>query len=98
MYETQLDVLVRTVSASAKEYEQGLRQAVPNGVSGGPHSFTIVEGSVTIEVQIEVQPDFVIALMRLPSLIATWTFISGSQSERKAVLDRIDWSMKRGGG
>jgi len=40
----------------------------------------------------------VIALMRLPSLEATWTFLSGTQEERADCLKRIDWSMKRGGG
>jgi len=98
MKSAELDVLVRQVSASVKEYEQGLRQAVPGGVSGGPSRFSIVDGPVSIEVEVEVQPDFVIALMRLPSLIATWRFKTGTLNERRACLERIDWSMKRGGG
>jgi hypothetical protein len=51
-----------------------------------------------IHIAIEVLPDYVIALMRLPSLQATWTFQSGSHEERAECLNRIDWSMKRGGG
>lgn len=98
MNEPPLETLVRTVSASPQEYLQGLQQAVPGGVSGGPLQVQLIDGPVSISIGIEVQPDYVIALMRLPSLIATWQFTSGTDAERKACLARIDWSMKRGGG
>ena len=93
-----LDVLVRTVSATPKEYISGLRQAVPDGVSVDGNEITVESGSVSIHIAIDVLPDYVIALMRLPSLQATWTFRSGSHDERAECLHRIDWSMKRGGG
>ena len=93
-----LDVLVRTVSATPKEYISGLRQAVPDGVSVDGNEITVESGSVSIHIAIDVLPDYVIALMRLPSLQATWTFRSGSHDERAKCLHRIDWSMKRGGG
>ena len=93
-----LDVLVRTVSATPKEYISGLRQAVPDGVSVDGNEITVESGPVSIHIAIEVLPDYVIALMRLPSLQATWTFQSGSHEERAECLHRIDWSMKRGGG
>ena len=93
-----LDVLVRTVSATPKEYISGLRQAVPDGVLVDGNEITVESGSVSIHIAIDVLPDYVIALMRLPSLQATWTFRSGSHDERAECLHRIDWSMKRGGG
>jgi hypothetical protein len=93
-----LDVLVRTVSATPKEYISGLKQAVPDGVSVDGHEIRVESGAVSIHIAIKVLPDYVIALMRLPSLQATWTFRSGSHDERAECLHRIDWSMKRGGG
>jgi hypothetical protein len=93
-----LDVLVRTVSATPKEYISGLKQAVPNGVVVNGNEITVESGAVSIHIAIEILPDHVIALMRLPSLQATWTFQSGSHEERAECLHRIDWSMKRGGG
>ena len=93
-----LDVLVRTVSATPKEYISGLKQAVPGGVVIDGDQITVQSGPVSIDIDIEVLPDYVIALMRLPSLRAKWIFQSGSQDERAECLKRIDWSMKRGGG
>ena len=58
-----LDVLVRTVSATPKEYVSGLRQAVPDGVSVDGNEITVESGSVSIHISIEVLPDYVIALM-----------------------------------
>jgi len=93
-----LDVFVRTASATPKEYISGLKQAVPDGVSMSGDSIMVESGAVSIQIEIKVLPDYVIALMRLPSLEATWTFLTGTQEERAACLKRIDWSMKRGGG
>jgi hypothetical protein len=93
-----LDALVRTVSATPKEYISGLKQAVPDGVIVDGDQITVQSGPVSIDIDIEVLPDYVIALMRLPSLRATWIFQSGTQDERAECLKRIDWSMKRGGG
>ena len=93
-----LDVLVRTVSATPKEYISGLKQAVPDGVVVDDDQIIVQSGPVSINIDIQVLPDYVIAQMRLPSLRATWIFRSGSQDERAECLKRIDWSMKRGGG
>lgn len=93
-----LDVFVRTVSATPKEYISGLKQAVPGGVVVEGDEVRVQCGQVSIHIAIHVLPDHVIALMRLPSLRATWTFQSGSHQERAKCLKRIDWSMKRGGG
>ena len=96
--EENLDVMVRTVSATPKEYISGLKQAVPNGVLVDGHDALVKYGNVTIQINMKVLPDHVIALMRLPSLQATWTFKSGSYEERAQCLKKMDWSMKRGGG
>ena len=94
----ELDMLVRTCSASVKEYISGLRQAVPGGVTVDGNSITVESGPVTIEIGLKTLPDYVIASMHLPSLKATWRFKSGTYQEREDCLKRIDWSMKRGGG
>ena len=93
-----LDVLVRTVSATPKEYISGLKQAVPDGVVVDGDQIIVQSGPVSINIDIQVLPDYVNALMLLPSLRATWIFRCGSQGERAECLKRIDWSMKRGGG
>lgn len=98
MTDSPLTSLVRAVSASNAEYEQGLKQAVPGGVSGGPQSYLIKDGEVSIKIEIEPLPDLVIALMRLPRLQATWHFLSGTEEAKQRLLKKIDWSMKRGGG
>ena len=77
-----LDVFVRTASATPKEYISGLKQAVPDGVSMSGDSIMVESGAVSIQIEIKVLPDYVIALMRLPSLEATWTFLTGTQEER----------------
>ena len=63
-----LDVFVRTASATPKEYISGLKQAVPDGVSMSGDSIMVESGAVSIQIEIKVLPDYVIALMRLPSL------------------------------
>jgi len=93
-----LCVFGRSATAAPKEYHRGLKQAVPNGVSVNGNLILVESGVVSIEIEIKILPDYVIALMRLPSLEATWTFLSGTQEERADCLKRIDWSMKRGGG
>lgn len=90
--------LIRVVSASKKEYERALRQALPGGVSGGPNAFILSKGNAKISLIIEEQPDKAIALMRLPCIKVFWSFHEGTSQEITELVDKLDLSMMRGGG
>ena len=98
MFGGSLDVQEREVTATRKEYEYGLEQAVPGGIRIEGDSIFVTRGAVKIRIDITPLPDLVIALMRLSRLKATWTFLSGSEEEKAALVEHMDWSMKRGGG
>ena len=98
MFGGSLDKQEREVTATRKEYEYGLRQAVPGGIRVDGDSIYVTQGSVEIRIDITPLPDLVIALMRLSRLKATWHFLSGTEEERAALVEHMDWSMKRGGG
>lgn len=90
--------LVRTVSASPSEYARGLHQAVPGGVTGGPLHFEVRADDIRIQIDLVPGPDHVIALLRLPSLTATWQLSGGSVASRQALVAAMDLAMRRGGG
>ena len=98
MFGGSLDVQVREVTATRKEYETGLEQAVPGGIRIEGDSIFVTQGEVQIRIDTAPMPDLVIALMRLSRLQATWTFLSGSEEAKAALVEHMDWSMKRGGG
>ena len=98
MFGDSFDVQVREVTATRKEYESGLQQAVPGGIRIDGDSIFVTQGEVQIRIDIAPLPDLVIALMRLSRLQATWTFLSGTEEEKAALVEHMDWSMKRGGG
>lgn len=98
MFGGSLDVQTREVTATRKEYENGLKQAVPGGISIDRDSIFVERGEVKIRIDIEPLPDLVIALIRLSRLKATWHFLSGTDEAKAALVEHMDWSMKRGGG
>lgn len=98
MFGGSLDVQVREVTATRKEYESGLAQAVPGGIRIEGDSIFVSQGEVQIRIDIAPMPDLVIALIRLSRLQATWTFLSGTDEAKAALVEHMDWSMKRGGG
>lgn len=98
MFGGSLDVQVREVTATRKEYETGLEQAVPGGITIDGNSIYVTQGEVQVRIDIAPMPDLVIALIRLSRLQATWTFLSGSEDAKAALVEHMDWSMKRGGG
>lgn len=93
-----LTVLERDVSATPAEYAHGLRLAYPEGVTGGPMSFTVTNGKAALEIELTHGPERRIALLRLPTLKVRMTFTAGSQAERQEMLHRMDLAMRRGGG
>lgn len=98
MFGGSLDVQVREVTATRKEYLTGLEQAVPGGIKVEGDSIFVTREEVQIRIDIAPLPDLVIALIRLSRLQATWTFLSGSDEAKAALVEHMDWSMKRGGG
>lgn len=98
MFGGSLDLQVREVTATRKEYETGLQQAVPGGIRIEGDSIYVTRDEVQIRIDITPLPDLVIALIRLSRLQATWTFLSGSEAAKAALVEHMDWSMKRGGG
>jgi len=98
IFKGSLDLQEREVSATRKEYEYGLNQAVPGCVHIDGDSIFISRDGVRIRIDISPMPDLQIALLRLSRLKATWNFLEGSEEAKAKLVDHIDWSMKRGGG
>ncbi len=93
-----LDVLVREVSATPAEFAHGLRNAFPEGLVGGPLEFRVDDGAAAMEIRLVPGPDRVIALLRLPTLMASIRFTAGDPAARERMLLRMDLAMQRGGG
>ena len=94
----ELESLEREVSASPGEFAHGLRNAFPEGLSGGPLEFRVRHGAAEMEIRLTPGPDRVIALLRLPTLTVHIRFITGDAAARARLLRRMDLAMQRGGG
>lgn len=90
--------LEREVSASAAEFAHGLRNAFPDGLSGGPLEFRVRHGAAAMEIRLAPGPDRVIALLRLPTLVARIRFTDGDAEACRRMLQHMDLAMQRGGG
>jgi hypothetical protein len=93
-----LEALAREISATPAEFAHGLRNAFPQGLSGGPLLFQVEDGSAAMEIRLVPGPDRVIALLRLPTLTARIQFMAGDAAARERMLKRMDLAMQRGGG
>lgn len=89
---------MREVSATPAEFAHGLRNAFPEGLSGGPLEFRVEDGPAAMEIQLAPGPDRVIALLRLPTLTARIRFLQSDAGARERMLKRMDLAMQRGGG
>ena len=58
--------LEREVSATPAEFAHGLRNAFPDGLTGGPVEFRVDDGAAAMEIHLVPGPDRVIALLRDP--------------------------------
>lgn len=90
--------LEREVSATPAEFAHGLRNAFPDGLTGGPVEFRVDDGAAAMEIHLVPGPDRVIALLRLPTLKAFIRFTAGDPAARERMLKRMDLAMQRGGG
>lgn len=94
----QPEVPERDVSASPAEFRHGLALAFGDRITGGPERYVIAADGAAMEIDVEVGPPRVIAVLRLPTLRVRIRFTAGNAAQRKALLERMDRAMQRGGG
>jgi hypothetical protein len=88
----------REVSATPAEFAHGLRNAFPNGLSGGPLHFQVTYGDAAMTIHLTPGPDRVIALLRLATLQVRIRYTQGDAAACERMLRRMDLAMQRGGG
>ena len=93
-----LEELKREVFATPAEFAHGLRNAFPDGLSGGPLDFRVHDRAASMDIQLVPGPERAIALLRLPTLRVRIRFTFGDASARERMLKRMDLAMHRGGG
>lgn len=86
------------MSASPAEFRHGLALAFAERVTGGPDLYAIAANGASMEIEVEVGPPRVIALLRLPTLRVRIRFTAGTPAQRTALLAHMDRAMQRGGG
>lgn len=91
-------VVERDVTSTVAEFDSSLRAGAGALLSGCAPHYRVVDGEVTLDISIVPGPERRIALMRLPTLLATYTFSGGSDAARRALLAKLDRAMHRGGG
>lgn len=95
-------VIARDVTSTVAEFDASLRSAVRAAagalLSGAAPRYRVQNGDVRLEIVIAAGPERRIALMRLPTLLATYTFTGGSADAQRALLAKLDRAMHRGGG
>ena len=88
----------REVSASRAEYQRGLLLAYPDAQPVANQVWRIDDGQAVLEITVAELSPRVIAKLRLPRLRLTLEFLSGSPEAQRALLNRLDLAMQRGGG
>jgi hypothetical protein len=91
-------MIEREMSATVAEFVRGLEAAFGNRVEGGPDFFRIVDNGAAMEIDLQIGPPRVIALLRLPTLRVRIRFTAGQPDQHRALLARMDRAMQRGGG
>jgi len=91
-------VIARDVTSTIAEFDAALRGAAAGCIDGGAPHYRIDAGAVRVEIDVVVGPERRIALLRLPTLLVTFRFLSGSSEAQQALLARLDRAMHRGGG
>lgn len=86
------------MSASPAEFRHGLDLAFADRVTGGPEHFAIAADGAAMEIEVEVGPPRIIALLRLPTLRVRIRFTAGTPAQQAALLAHMDRAMQRGGG
>ena len=94
-------VIARDVTSTVAEFDASLRTAVRAAgaqLSGAMPRYRVHAGDVQLDVAIEPGPERRIALVRLPTLLATYSFTGGTAAAQRALLASLDRAMHRGGG
>lgn len=91
-------VIARDVTGTIAEFDAALRSAAAGCIAGAAPRYRIDMGAVQLEVEVLAGPERRIALLRLPTLLVTYRFLSGSRDQQQALLERLDRAMHRGGG
>ncbi len=91
-------VIARDVTGTIAEFDSALRSAAAGCIVGAAPHYRIDTGAVQLEIEALVGPERRIALLRLPTLLVTYRFLSGSRAQQQALLQRLDRAMHRGGG
>ena len=91
-------VIARDVTGTVAEFDAALRSAAAGCIAGAAPHYRIDTGAVQLEIEALVGPDRRIALLRLPTLLVTYRFLSGTRGQQQALLERLDRAMHRGGG
>jgi len=91
-------VFTRDVTSTVAEFDASLRFAAADGIERTAPGYRIVDGEVQLEIDVVNGPERRIALIRLPTLMVTYRFLSGSEVAQRALLARLDRAMHRGGG
>ena len=99
MPEQTAESLEREMSATPMDVARGLAAAFPGAVAGGPLAFEVRgEDGVDMTLELTPGPERVIALLRLPTLMARILLRGGDDRARAAMLKRFDLATRRGGG
>jgi len=91
----------RRVTATPREFERDLRQAWPQvQVQGGADAsaFGLQDGTQHLAIEIEPAGLRRLGLLELPQLIVRYRFGAGTEPARRALLERLDRAMQKGGG
>jgi len=95
---TSSQVIERDVTSTIAEFDASLRKAAAGCIDGVAPHYRIDTGAVRVEIDALVGPERRIALLRLPTLLVTFRFLSGSSEAQRALLAQLDRAMHRGGG
>lgn len=89
----------RRITATPREFERDLRQAWAEVQgSADQRCFTLQDGAQALRIDIEPAATRRLGLFELPQLIARYRFGPGEASARRALLERLDRAMQKGGG
>lgn len=88
---------IREISAAPEEFARGVKAGFPDalGTAGG---WQIRWHSASAEITLSPLPELVIASLRLPRLRCVIQLSGSDESERQALLERLDRYQHRGGG
>lgn len=88
----------REVGATPAEFRRGLALAHPGLADVEGDVLRVAEGAVRLTLRLTSLPGRRLGLFELPVLRVRYEFEAGTPEDCRALLDRIDLAMQRGGG